>query len=335
MNGGQVATRGFLLQTLVALLDIVTDIEKVESLILEPSTNEDKTDFVVCYVGGKTKAAQVKSSQNQIGLPSAKQWARKLKADFTADEYELCLIGPCSGDLSKASEVEGVKLPVPKSLDIAGMLEQACHRLDTYLHKNDIDSGSPTFRERMVEGLIGKLSAYSTAGTAITGTEVKDVFGDWRVSAQELAINDLKAKYGNGTLTDVDALKEYSAHFDRAALQDSLHGCWDYKRFAEALGELIELLNTGTVRGRFVTKRRTDFAQQEWKDGLADVYHGVREPRETYTKLVRSGQIDEDKCGCNCPKHVVADFENRKRSIIVLLNSVLNAANLPSIKPLN
>lgn len=335
MNGGQIATRGFLLQTLVALLDILTDIEKVESLTLEPSTGDDKTDFVIRYVGGKTKAAQVKSSQNQIGLPAAKKWARKLKADFTADEYELCLIGPCSGDLSKASVVEGVKLPVPKSLDIAGMLEQACHRLDTYLNKNGIDSGSPAFRERMVEGLIGKLSAYSTAGIPITGTQVKEIFGDWRVAAEELAINDLKAKYGNGTLTDVDALKEYSAHFDRAALQDTLHGCWSYKRFAETLGELIELLNTGTVRGKFIAKRRSNFARQEWKDGLADVYHSVRELRECYTKLVRSGQIDEESCGCNCPADVVADFENRKRSIIVLLNRVLNDASLPSLKPLN
>lgn len=331
MNGGQVATRGFLLQTLIGLLEILSDIEKVESLILEPSTDDDKTDFVIEYVGGKTKAAQVKSSQNQIGLPSAKKWARKLKADFVADEYELCLIGPCSGDLAKVSEVEGVRVPVAKSVDITGMFEQACHRLDTYFHRNNIESGSPTVRELIVEGLVGKLSAYSTAGKPISGAEVTKVFEDWRITIEEQALKDLKAKYGDGTLTDVDALKEVSARFDRAALQDSLHGCWSYKRFGEALGELIELLNAGTVQGTFATKRRADFASPDWRDGLTNVYHVVRELRETYTKLVRSGQIDEDACGCQCPQAVVADFDDRKRQIIMLLNKVLTSANLPPI----
>ena len=166
MNGGQVATRGFLLQTLIALLDVLVDAGNVESLRLEPATDEDKTDFVIEYVGGRKKAVQVKSSINQIGLPAAKRWAKKLRADIPADQYELCLIGPVSGDLAKTTDLDGVAIPTPKSLDVKGMLEQASHRLDVYLHKNGMTTGSPLLREFIVDAMIGKLSVYSTSGAA-------------------------------------------------------------------------------------------------------------------------------------------------------------------------
>ena len=40
--------------------------------------------------------------------------------------------------------------------------------------------------------------------------------------------------------------------FDRAALQDSLRSCGSYKKFAQALNDLISLLNTGTIQERHV-----------------------------------------------------------------------------------
>lgn len=332
MNGGQVATRGFLLQTLIALLDVLAEVDKVVSVRLEPTTDDDKTDFVIEYVGGRKKAVQVKSSINQIGLPAAKKWARTLKADLTADEYELCLIGPISGDLAKTTDVEGVAIPAPKSLDVKGMFEQASHRIDLYLHRNDLVSGSPLLREFIVEGLIGKLSAYSTSGTPLSRAELEKVFRRWVGSAEQIASDDLKAKYGNGTLTDEDALKEYAAQFDRAALQDSLRGCWNYKRFGESLGELIELVNTGMVKGKFVTKRRADFGNQKWREGLDDVYHEVRSLREVYSTLVKSGEIDEATCGCKCSQPIVDDFEDRKRRITQLLNQLLAEAGIPSVR---
>jgi hypothetical protein len=334
MNGGQVATRGFLLQTLVALLDTLDSLAQIKSLRLEPSTDEDKTDFVLEYTNGRKKAVQVKSSQNQIGLPAVKRWAKKLKGDIVADEYELVLIGPCSGELTKAREVDGVKLPVPKSLDVKGMLEQASHRLDVYLHRGGMTCTSPKLRELLVEGLIGKLSTYSTGGTPLSSSEFVKVFQEWKNAAEEQALREIEKRYGDGTLTDIDALKEYSAQFDRAALQDSLRGCWSYKRFAESLGELIELLNTGSVQGKRVTKRRANFTNRKWRDSLAGVYHEVRGLRELYATLVRSGEIDEATCGCKCQDHVLCDFEERKRKIVSLLNEILRDAGLPTIRGL-
>lgn len=193
-------------------------------------------------------------------------------------------------------------------------------------------TGSPLLREFIVEGLVGKLSAYSTSGTPLSRVELENVFREWVDSVEQHAIHDLKSKYGDGTLTDVDALKEYAAQFDRAALQDSLRNCWCYKRFGESLGELISVVNTGKVKGRFVTKRRADFGNQKWRAGLDNVYHEVRSLRELYSSLVRSGDIDEATCGCKCPQPIVVDFEDRKRRIVRLLNEVLVEAGIPSIR---
>lgn len=333
MNGGQVATRGFLVQTLIALLDTLNSLDKIKTLRLEPSTDDDKTDFVLEYNDGRKKAVQVKSSQNQIGLPAVKKWASKLKADFVADEYELVLIGPVSGDLTKLDSVEGVKLPIPRSLDVKSMFEQASHRLDLYFHWNQMSSGSPVFRELVVDGLIGRLSAYSTAGTPLVGSELAKLFEGWANEVKQQVSHEIEKRFGNGTLTDVDAIKEYSAQFDRAALQDSLRGCGSYKKFSDALSELVELLNTGKMRGQVVTKRRADFANPEWKDILDVVYHEVRGLREWYTELVRSNQIDEATCSCNFHKQsVYAEFEAKKRRIIDRLNELLCDAKLPTIR---
>src|SRR2546423_438751 len=116
MNGGQVATRGFLLQTLIIVFDILDSLDRINSVHLEPSTDKDKTDFVIEYTDGRKKAVQVKSSQDQIGLSAVRKWAGSLKSDLDADEYELILIGPCSGEVTKHEHLDGVKLPVPKSL---------------------------------------------------------------------------------------------------------------------------------------------------------------------------------------------------------------------------
>lgn len=155
----------------------------------------------------------------------------------------------------------------------------------------------------------------------------------WKANAEQEALKEIETLSEQGKLSDIDALKEYSAQFDRAALQDSLRGCGDYKLFAKSLGELIELLNTGLIQGKAATKRRSDFANDKWRSALGDVYHEVRGLRELYTSLVRSGEIDESSCTCKFRNHKMYDeFEAKKRSIVLILNDLLRDANLPAIR---
>lgn len=161
----------------------------------------------------------------------------------------------------------------------------------------------------------------------------KDLLTRWKEAAEQEALREIESPSGKIRPSDIDALKEYSAHFDRAALQDSLRNCGSYKTFAAALGELISLLNTGTVRREKVTKRRADFDNIEWRKSLEAVYHAVRELRELYTSLVKSGEIDEDKCTCQFARHRMFHvFEGKKQAIISRLNTLLCQANLPPIR---
>ena len=112
-----------------------------------------------------------------------------------------------------------------------------------------------------------------------------------------------------------------------------MRNCGSYKAFAAALGDLISLLNTGVVREQAVTKRRADFDNIEWRKSLETLYHEIRELRELYTSLVRSGEIDEDKCTCQFMRHRMHQvFDRKKQEIINQLNAILNDANLPSIR---
>jgi hypothetical protein len=137
--------------------------------------------------------------------------------------------------------------------------------------------------------------------------------------AEQEALKEIEAAPGTPGISDVEALKEYSAQFDRAALRDALKSCGNYKKFAEPLG----LLNTGAVQGRQLTKRRADFNRPEWRTALEALYHEVRGLRGRYTELVRSGEINEEKCTRGFRNHTVYDeCESRKRAINDQLNAV-------------
>jgi len=161
----------------------------------------------------------------------------------------------------------------------------------------------------------------------------KESIVQWKQSAEQEALREIESASSKTSHSDVDALKEYSAQFDRAALQDALRSCGSYKKFAEALGDLISLLNTGTVQGQSVTKRRADFSNAEWRNSLDGLYHEVRGLRGLYTELVKSGEIDEEKCTCGFRNHsMYHDFEARKQEIIDQLNAILLQAGLPRIR---
>lgn len=161
----------------------------------------------------------------------------------------------------------------------------------------------------------------------------KEVLVRWKLSAEQEALREVESVSRKTRASDGEALKEYAAHFDRSALQDSLRNCGSYKDFAKALTDLISLLNTGAVEGKAVTKRRADFDSADWRNSLETLYHEVRSLRGLYTSLVKSGEIDEDKCTCGFRNHRMCHvFDRKKQEIVNQLNAILNEANLPAIR---
>jgi len=69
--GGRSAVRGFILQTMVTLLDALSEDNLWVSVEIEPNVESEKVDVLWYHRDGSKKAVQVKSSENQISKTDA------------------------------------------------------------------------------------------------------------------------------------------------------------------------------------------------------------------------------------------------------------------------
>jgi len=177
---GRASVRGYLLQTIICLLDALQNDSKWEFLALEPHLESQKVD-IVCYYRDprEVQVTQVKSSQNQINKAQAIQWAEELRSSIEATSYKLVLIGPCSQGVVTLCKVRDVQIPTPKSLDVTSLIEQAAHRLGNYLETKGIPTALTAARELLVNALVTKLETYSTAGTPISREEFDLLLSRW------------------------------------------------------------------------------------------------------------------------------------------------------------
>ena len=132
MNG-QYAIKGYLLQSLVALLDsFETDWETV---CVEPNDESEKVDILWTYKGGKKKVVQVKSSKNVISFSVAKKWADELSVKSpNADEYELNLVGYADPKLRKLhNSTIGKVVVVNKELSIEDFEAVIIQKINSFL----------------------------------------------------------------------------------------------------------------------------------------------------------------------------------------------------------
>lgn len=160
--GGQEGNRGYLVQTLIALLQSLSDMSW-KSVAVEPNNASEKVD-IRWEIQTRVRVVQVKSSKNQINKPGAKKWATDLKKSCEADEYELVLVGPASQGVIDMGSYQGVAIPCPKNLDLVGLLNEAAHLLGKFLTHESMPEHSSHHRELMVRSLVTELSRMSTTG---------------------------------------------------------------------------------------------------------------------------------------------------------------------------
>jgi hypothetical protein len=175
--GGQEGNRGYLIQTVIALLKSLDDATWT-SVTIEPDSASDKVDILWEGTKGR-KAVQVKSSINPISKPNGISWARALKSSISADHYELVLIGPTSKGLARLGTSTGVSIPSPKNLDFDGLLGEAAHLLDKFLQKEGLGRGTPTQRELIAKGLVTQLSLLASGGVALSRADFVKLLKEW------------------------------------------------------------------------------------------------------------------------------------------------------------
>ena len=94
-NGGANAQRGFIFQSIIAMIECL-ERDDWDEIKMEPETKLDKVDFVLSRNGSILSAEQVKSRQSAFGDKDVKEWLEELKRDAPgAEEYCLCLVGQC------------------------------------------------------------------------------------------------------------------------------------------------------------------------------------------------------------------------------------------------
>lgn len=97
-EGGLVASRGFLVQAIVALLESLRRRDWTE-VVIEPNVGGDAVDILWTLPGGQERCSQVKSQLDPITLNQATTWAAKLRATRPLATHQLHLCGIVSRDL--------------------------------------------------------------------------------------------------------------------------------------------------------------------------------------------------------------------------------------------
>lgn len=176
--GGQSAIRGFLLQTLIAVLRSLDATFEWSRLQLEPDEASEKVDILWTLPDDTKTAVQVKSSENRIAFPVAKRWANDLKTKYSANDYELQLLGPVSDEMTRTRAIDGVKIPTPKNIDEKGLFSEAAHELDVLLDASGIAT-RPEHREIIIKAFCSELLGGSIHGKEYDASAVRELFASW------------------------------------------------------------------------------------------------------------------------------------------------------------
>lgn len=178
--GGNAGIRGYIIQTIISVLDALETDNNWMSVTLEPLDESDKVDIRWKYPNNRTKATQVKSSENIIGLAAAKKWCDELETNSpNLEEYELVLVGTPAANLLKKKEIGNVKISESKPLNIDILIDQASTKIDFYYERKGKAKISPKVREILVKNLTLDFGASSIIGKEITRDDFDSKLIDW------------------------------------------------------------------------------------------------------------------------------------------------------------
>ena len=180
--GGQSGVKGYLLQTLVCLLDALNEDENWVEVAIEPNGESEKVDIAWLFKDDSKKKVQVKHSQLQISVGMATRWAVELESSTDADKLELRLLGPSSGDLTKKAnrKIGSVFVPLPQVVNEDTLIAEASHKLNLLISaQTKYAPITPTACELLVSALHLKLEVYSTQGKTISRKDFNEQIASW------------------------------------------------------------------------------------------------------------------------------------------------------------
>lgn len=186
--GGNAGIRGYIIQTIICLLDSLNAENQWTEVTLEPLDESEKVDIKWVYADS-VKLCQVKSSENIIRYSSAKKWSNELVNNSPgADEYELIVVGHPEQKLIDSTVIDGVKISFGHSLKTDSMIDIASTKIDAYYEKHGKNKVSSKVREILVKTLTAHFGVNSITGKPLTRPAFDKELLDW-ISAIEKQID--------------------------------------------------------------------------------------------------------------------------------------------------
>jgi hypothetical protein len=182
--GGQHGMRGYLLQTIITVLDSLSQPSDWESVTIEPNDESEKVDIKWILGDGEKKLVQVKSSQNTISYNTAKKWVSELKNDTEAAHYELICVGHTDARLNEETVIDGVNI-VKKPLDLDLLTSDSIVKIDQFYEKKNRSKIHSTIKQILVNSLNFKLGHDSIFGKTITRGQFDEVLLNWLKAIEE------------------------------------------------------------------------------------------------------------------------------------------------------
>lgn len=231
--GGPEAIRGYLIQTIMSLLESLKEDDGWINLELEPEDESEKVDIKFQYPE-KKRVMQVKSSKNSIGLRQIKKWCKELKKDTEPDEYELKLFGPSytqgALELIQSGEFNGVILLKPELIELNNLIELCAFRISKFVF-NEGDLIRPSLSEDLVKILITELLLSSTSKNIISKEDLKhkilnrisQINGVVKVSVTDNDLKRIESEYFQFLKEEINESPFIGISTDKKSISTNLH----------------------------------------------------------------------------------------------------------------
>ncbi|TCI93606.1 hypothetical protein [Tenacibaculum sp. M341] len=328
--GGQEGLRGYIIQTIVGVIESLDDKENWEKVTLEPNEELEKVDVLWEYSNNKKKAVQVKSSINDIGYSDALKWIEELKEDMPdASEYQLYLVGSLQrklkNELKKNNDIINEACVKVRALEYDSLNTLIVDRIETFLYKRDQDKIDINVRKIMSLALKDVFIENSLKGKEFTKDGVEEILmniiNDIKKQAEKHLYSYLKKEPNN-----------YSESFDSEHLVVanflSLIG-WNNFNYKQ---KYIEYNDKTGVDDEFIVDF-CSFDEDKLKDNnlnfiyvqslIANSYEDIN--KKDIVKLYESlGKVSE---GFEKKQSILEDKTYSKQAIHFLLSKEVNEGN--------
>ncbi|MFT6983600.1 MAG: hypothetical protein ACJAUD_002379 [Crocinitomicaceae bacterium] len=169
--GGNDGIRGYIVQTIIAVLDSLEDSKEWQTITIEPNLSKDfeKVDILFTFEDEAALASQVKSTRSIFSYADANRWCEEISTTVPEGyRKELVLVGRVAQKLFDVTELHDVSIPEPKALNIQSLLDEGSTKIDRFYTKNNRPTLNVNLRELLLKALVTQFSQNS-----ITGIELK------------------------------------------------------------------------------------------------------------------------------------------------------------------